>query len=617
METLESPVAELTEEVKPCSVKVLPKELWASAAEMAIKINPVNAPAVHQLKAAMPDAKLEPDQLALLTAKYWGVGGVKLTVSFLDNPPADLRARLLSHMNAWGLYCKAQFTEVAQNGQVRISRAGGQNGGYWSYVGTDILSVPANQPTMNLEGFTMSTSESEFHRVVRHETGHTLGFPHEHMRSEIINGIDKDKAIAYFMSSQGWSKQKVIDQVLTPLNNSALIATAHADPNSIMCYWLPASIMKNNVAIPGGLDIDAQDGQFAGQVYPKAVNLHARPRTPINVVARTATHMDVFAVASDGKTMSNWWDVNGGWAPWFQLAGGVASPGGAGSPVTSVARVPGHLDVFTVGTDNRVYSCYWDQSSGWSGWFTIGGLVCRPGSTVNVIARTATHLDLFTTASDGKVMSAWWDANGGWRNWFQLSGGVAANGATVTAIARTPNHLDVFTIGTDNKAYSCYWDQATSWSGWFTIGSQLCRPDSTINVVARTPTHMDLFTTASDGKVISVWWDANGGWAGWFNVSGGVASPGSPVTVIARNPNHLDLFVIGTDKHIYSCWWDANGGWKSWFSVSGGVGEPGGQVAAIARTPNHIDLFTVGSDGVVYSTWWDAATNWAGWFQLL
>ena len=39
---------------------------------------------------------------------------------------------------------------------------------------------------MNLEAFTMQTPDSEFHRVVRHEAGHTLGFPHEHMRKAIV-----------------------------------------------------------------------------------------------------------------------------------------------------------------------------------------------------------------------------------------------------------------------------------------------------------------------------------------------------------------------------------------------------------------------------------------------
>jgi hypothetical protein len=345
-------------------------------------------------------------------------------------------------------------------------------------------------------------------------------------------------------------------------------------------------------------------------------SLQARDRTSINIIARFPEHLDVFAVASNGRTMSNWWDSSTGWAGWFQLSGGLASPGGSGSPVTSIARYAGHLDLFTVGTDNRVYSCFWDQSSGWSGWFAIGTLVCRPGSTVNVVSRYNDHLDLFTTASDGKIMSTWWNAGTGWAAWFQLSGGIAANGATVTAVARYRFHLDVFTVGTDNKVYSCWWDERSGWSGWFAVGNQLCRPDSTVTVIARHPDQLDLFTTASDGKIMSTWWNVRGGWGTWFQVKGGIASAGSTVTAIARYSNHIDLFTIGTDNRIDSTWWHDTTGWASWFNVSGGVGKAGGQVAAISRVMEHIDLFAVGSDGTLYSTWWDGSSGWAGWFPL-
>ena len=344
--------------------------------------------------------------------------------------------------------------------------------------------------------------------------------------------------------------------------------------------------------------------------------LSARARTPINVLARFPEHLDVFAVASDGRTMSNWWDQASGWAGWFQVQGGITSPGGAGSPITAVDRYAGHLDLFTVGTDNRVYSSWWDSGSGWHAWFPLSNLQCRPGSTVNVVSRYSDHLDLFTTASDGRIMSTWWDVRTGWASWFQVQGGVAAPGATVTAIARYPFHLDLFTVGTDNHVYSCWWDERSGWHNWFALGSLLCRPDATVSVVARFPDQLDLFTTASDGRIMSTWWNARTGWGNWFQVSGGVASPGSPVTAIARYSNHLDLFVIGTDNRIYSTWWHEGNNWAAWFNVSGGVGKPGGQVAAISRFTEHIDLFTVGSDGLVYSTWWDGATGWAGWFGL-
>src|SRR5262249_10693156 len=136
-------------------------------------------------------------------------------------------------------------------------------------LGTDVLLIKRNRPTMNLEAFTMTTPDSEFFRVVRHETGHTLGFPHEHMRGEIIQRLDREKVIAKFMRTQGWTRQEVIDQVLTPLEDSSILGTATADATSIMCYQIDGDVTLDGEPIPGGPDINDLAFEFAASVYPK------------------------------------------------------------------------------------------------------------------------------------------------------------------------------------------------------------------------------------------------------------------------------------------------------------------------------------------------------------
>jgi hypothetical protein len=352
------------------------------------------------------------------------------------------------------------------------------------------------------------------------------------------------------------------------------------------------------------------------RIGPLAV-LEARHRTPMTVLARYPEQLDVFAVGLDGRTMSNWWNPSTGWAGWFHVQGGVASGGGGGSPVTGVARYAGHLDLFTVGLDNRVWSAWWDVSSGWHGWFPLPGIDCRPGSTVSAVSRYSDHLDLFTTASDGRAMSTWWNAATGWAgSWSHVMGGRSSPGAPVTAIARYPFHLDLFTVGLDGRVWSAWWDDRVGWQAWFPVGTLQCRPDATVTAVSRFPDQIDLFTIASDGRVMSTWWNARLGWGTWFQISGGVASPGAPVTAIARYDNHIDLFGIGADNRIYGTWWHEGQGWAGWYNVSGGIGRPGGQVAAISRVTEHIDLFTVGPDGRTWSTWWNGSTTWAAWYPL-
>jgi hypothetical protein len=248
--------------------------MWIAAAQKASQINPLNHPPINRLMMVSKGFVPSPQSIAVLTTKYWGSKGVKLTVGFLDNPPSNLRTRILSHMNAWNKTANVQFVQSSVDPQVRIARTPGD--GYWSYLGTDVLSIAKGDPTMNLASFTMNTPESEFVRVVRHETGHTIGCPHEHMRRDLVKLIDQAKAIKFFGQTQGWNPDMVRRQVLTPIEESSLMGTAAGDQNSIMCYQIPGAITKNGKPILGGVDIDKSDATFIGSIYPKSAKSPAK-----------------------------------------------------------------------------------------------------------------------------------------------------------------------------------------------------------------------------------------------------------------------------------------------------------------------------------------------------
>jgi hypothetical protein len=252
-----------------CTTRLLPQERRLEAAVHAVSVDARNLPA----GADLDDLDDGGGRLSVVVNKWWGPS-VDLTVGFLDNPSRELRDRILLHMNAWARDAAVRFHEVATDPVVRIGRFTGadlpEGGGYWSYVGTDVgLVRDARRPTMNLEGFTMATPDSEFHRVVRHEAGHTLGFPHEHMRKELVARLDRAKVIAAFKESQGWSEQEVIDQVLTPLEEASIFGTAKRDETSIMCYQVEGDLTLDGEPIIGGVDINETDHQFAALVYPR------------------------------------------------------------------------------------------------------------------------------------------------------------------------------------------------------------------------------------------------------------------------------------------------------------------------------------------------------------
>lgn len=256
----------------PCTPKELPSDLLVSAAARAIEINPLNAPALPgAAMAAIPAfaAISEPYRIAVMTSKYWGPDLKTLTVGFMEPIQDDLKKMILDHLNLLGVddagrrFSNVRFEWVARDPMVRITR---EADGYWSYLGTDILSIAKTQPTMCFQGFTMSTAVKERKRVIPHEGGHTLGFPHEHLRREVVNRIDPAKAIQYFRL-MGWNEATTRSNVLTPLDEAS-IRGSKVEEDSIMCYQLPGSITVDGKPIVGGADLTPLDRSFIGSIYP-------------------------------------------------------------------------------------------------------------------------------------------------------------------------------------------------------------------------------------------------------------------------------------------------------------------------------------------------------------
>jgi hypothetical protein len=543
-----------------CSIKTLPRELWAEAAQKAIEINPANRPQMAVMAAVAPDV-LQPLHLSLMTAKRWSPNGVHLTVGFMDNPPADLRQRILSHLNAWGLFGNIRFVETATSPQVRIARTAGD--GYWSYLGTDVLLIPANQPTMNLDSFTMNTPDSEFFRVVRHEAGHTLGFPHEHMRQEIVDRIDREKAIALFMATQGWTRDEVIAQVLTPMSNSALIATAQPDDRSIMCYSLPASIMKDGVAVPGGRDINATDGQFAGQVYPRVVE--------------RGHLLHLSGVTGDGRL---WHTIRGQNGAWFQFGDVEGQAGDRGSIVD--------VDLQSVGLE--VHLCaintagnLWHTIRRADGtWFPFGdvegqtgdrGLFRRVGA-----AEVNGELHVCGRTADGRLWHTIRRANGTWFPFGDVEGQTGDRGAfTDVDCAGVNGELHVSGVTSDGRLWHAIRRANGSWTPFGDVEGQTGDRGQIREVAcAGVNGELHLCAISSVGRLWHTIRRANGTWFPFGDVEGQAGDRGTFVRVSIGECGG-ELHVAGTTGvgRLWHTIRRANGTWFPFGDVEGQAGDRG------------------------------------------
>jgi hypothetical protein len=134
-----------------CAPRHLPRHEWPRAATNAIAVNPENRPPGLEVD-ELPVGS-DGERLAIDVTRYWGKKGVRLTVNFFETPDQALRNRIILHLNAWGKTANVVFVESATEPRVRIARwtakeAGPGENGYWSNLGTDILLIMANRPTM-------------------------------------------------------------------------------------------------------------------------------------------------------------------------------------------------------------------------------------------------------------------------------------------------------------------------------------------------------------------------------------------------------------------------------------------------------------------------------------
>ncbi|MFD3458858.1 hypothetical protein ACFWVM_04040 [Nocardia fluminea] len=201
---------------------------------------------------------------------------------------------------------------------------------------------------------------------------------------------------------------------------SAVAAVART-PDNIDVYWVgPDGSVRSQWwhAAPGHSWAD--HGQFA-----IASAGSARAGSPLAVVARTPDNIDVYWVGPDGSVRSQWWHAAPGhsWADHGQFAiapvGAVAEGGG----ITATARTPINLDVFWVAPDGSIGTQWWHGAAGHS-WADHNAFsIAPPGSAdlaspITSVGRLPRHLDVFWVRPDGAIATKWWDAapDQGWNH---------------------------------------------------------------------------------------------------------------------------------------------------------------------------------------------------------
>lgn len=265
-----------SQEPKVCVDRVLPDEHLALASEAAAVEREGNLPGSGALQAAAGRLKAigavdpHPEALVMLTAKKWRTGRT-LKWHFLDGPEWA-RARVFELASRWLDSANLVFerTESRSDSDVRVTFSGN---GSWSYLGTDNLLIPKDEPTMCL-GWLLDDPDDfeEWRRVVVHEAGHLLDFGHEHQHPGRTFQWNEPAVYDYYTRSQGWSREEVYRQVLRTYAATVTTFSAY-NKWSIMEYPIPASLVMDPAdAVGWNTSRSAMDKRYAAlwYEYPEA-----------------------------------------------------------------------------------------------------------------------------------------------------------------------------------------------------------------------------------------------------------------------------------------------------------------------------------------------------------
>lgn len=240
-----------------CFDRVLPDDLAEAHAQLAVEENPANAP--HW-------GAFSPFTLALKVGRLWQPGRT-LRVRFIDGNPTvvdRIRAVLAGYLSLISL--KFQYVDSGP-AEIRVAFRPGQ--GSWSYVGTECLAVPADEPTMNFGWLTPTLDAARFRQVVLHEFGHALGAIHEHQSPKVQIPWDRE-AVYRIMGGppNNWDRATVDNNFFAKYSPGQVDATAF-DARSIMCYQFGPPLTSGGFSTPYNTELSPTDRAKLSGAYPR------------------------------------------------------------------------------------------------------------------------------------------------------------------------------------------------------------------------------------------------------------------------------------------------------------------------------------------------------------
>ena len=146
-----------------------------------------------------------------------------------------------------------------------------QGDGSWSYVGTDLLhNADPDGRNMN---FGWSLTDAGGWATALHETGHAIGFEHEHQNPNSGLVWNEEAVYEYFEKTPNeWSRDQTLYNIIRKLAVSEVVGS-NWDPTSIMHYHFEVGLIAapqhyRDFGIPENTSLSSNDIAWVRRFFP-------------------------------------------------------------------------------------------------------------------------------------------------------------------------------------------------------------------------------------------------------------------------------------------------------------------------------------------------------------
>jgi hypothetical protein len=307
--------------------------------------------------------------------------------------------------------------------------------------------------------------------------------------------------------------------------------------------------------------------------------------TFISTVRDGNGNMDEFGIVKDNSVWYRSLDANGngitaGWNPLGKGAGSVGL-----TSLSTACDTNGNVDVFGVGTDQKVYYGSLSPSGAWGG-LTLMGNGANVKS-ISAVSDASGNVYVFGNCTDKSV---WYDivsAGVAGSVWKAASGGVTS----ISTILDANHNVDVFGVSSNDQTV---WYRTLASNGQWTTASwnQLSGLNATsLSTTVDAFFNVNLFAVGTDQKVYfttqSAW---SGTWGAWTLMGSGANV--RSISAARQADGNVYVFANCTDNSVWRDVENTSLAWSDWMATGGGttaisaVEDANGNAVAFGIAPN-------------------------------